>query len=68
MESHIGYGWCCCHCGLWNSHLGWNGFKIMADVVSFVADGMVTGLTVCICLLPHPQHLTILTSLVTILL
>ena len=51
MESHIGDGWCYCHCGRWNSHLGWNGCKIMADAVAFMADGMNTESTVCIYLL-----------------
>ena len=34
-------GWCYCHCGRWNSHIGWNVVK--ADLITLVADGKATG-------------------------
>ena len=35
------YGWCCCHCGRLNSHIGWNVVK--PDLITMVADGKATG-------------------------
>ena len=34
-------GWCYCHCGRWNNHIGWKVFK--ADLITLVADGKATG-------------------------
>ena len=34
------YGWRYCHCGKWNSHIGWN--VVMEDLITLMADRKAT--------------------------